>query len=129
MSITDALNRVETKRFNVAGYVIEHTDALGQKVRIERGMDDNLVAAKTGPCGCTEEQYEYDDRGNVTKSTDRLGGVRRMEYEPVFNKLTKITDELGRVTTFSLRLARQHDLAHRRARPHDFITPTTASAS
>ena len=101
VSITDALNRVETKRFNVAGYVIEHTDALGQKVRIERGMDDNLVAAKTGPCGCTEEQYEYDDRGNVTKSTDRLGGVRRMEYEPVFNKLTKLTDELGRITTFT----------------------------
>lgn len=100
-TFTDTLGRVETKRFNVAGYVIEHTDALGQKVRIERSMDDNLVSAKTGPCGCTERQYEYDERGNVTKSTDRLGGVRRMEYDPVFNKLTKLTDELGRITTFA----------------------------
>jgi RHS repeat-associated protein len=101
VAITDALNRVETKRFNVAGYVIEHTDALGQKVRIERDMNNNLVAAKAGPCGCTENQYEYDERGNVTKSTDRLGGVTRMEYAPVFNKVTKITDELGRITSFA----------------------------
>ncbi|HET6974814.1 MAG TPA: RHS repeat-associated core domain-containing protein [Pyrinomonadaceae bacterium] len=100
-TITDALNRVQTKRFNVAGYVTDYTDELGQKNHLERSMDNNLTASVTGPCGCTEEQYEYDDRGNIIKSTDRLGGVKRMEYDPVFNKLTKITDELGRVTTFA----------------------------
>jgi RHS repeat-associated protein len=101
VTITDALNRVQTKRFNVAGYVTDYTDALGQKNRIERDLNNNLAAAITGPCGCTESQYEYDERGNITKSTDRLGGVTRMEYEPVFNKVTKITDELGRITTFA----------------------------
>ncbi|HEU4766895.1 MAG TPA: DUF6531 domain-containing protein, partial [Pyrinomonadaceae bacterium] len=100
-TMTDALNRVKTKRFNVAGYVTEFTDALGQRNRIERDMNNNLPTVTTGPCGCTESQYEYDERGNVTKSTDRLGGIKRMEYEPVFNKLTKMTDELGRVTTFA----------------------------
>jgi RHS repeat-associated protein len=101
VTITDALNRVETKRFNVAGYVIAHTDALGQKAQIERDMTNNLVAAMTGPCGCTEGRYEYDERGNMTRSTDRLGGVTRFEYEPVFNKVTKITDELGHITTLA----------------------------
>jgi RHS repeat-associated protein len=100
-TITDALNRVQTKRFNVAGYVTDYTDELGQKNHIERALDNNLTASVTGPCGCTEELYEYDERGNITKSTDRLGGVKQMEYDPVFNKLTKITDELGRVTTFA----------------------------
>lgn len=100
VTITDALNRVSTRRINVAGYVTEFTDALGQRNRIERDMNSNLTVATTGPCGCTEGQYEYDERGNVTKSTDRLGGARLMEYEPVFNKLTKLTDELGRVSTF-----------------------------
>ncbi|HKG60731.1 MAG TPA: RHS repeat-associated core domain-containing protein [Pyrinomonadaceae bacterium] len=100
ITITDPLNRVQTKRFNVAGYVSEYTDALGQKNHIERDMGNNLAASVTGPCGCTEEQYEYDERGNITKSTDRLGGVKLMEYDAVFNKLTKMTDELGHVTTF-----------------------------
>ena len=101
VTITDAINRVETKRLNVAGYVTEFTDALGQRNRIERDLNNNLAAARTGPCGCTEGQFEYDERGNLTKSTDRLGGVKQMEYEPVFNKLTRMTDELGRVTTFA----------------------------
>lgn len=101
VTVTDPLGRVTTKRFNANGYVIEQTDALGQKSKFTRDMDNNLVTSMSGPCGCTEGLYEYDERGNLTKSTDRLGGVRRMEYEPVFNKQTKLTDELGRVTTFA----------------------------
>lgn len=101
IKITDALNRVQTKRFNVTGYVTDYTDALGQENHIERDMNTNLASAVNGPCGCTEEEYEYDDRGNIIKSTDRLGGVKRMEYDPVFSKLTRMTDELGRVTTFA----------------------------
>lgn len=99
-TITDALDRVQTKRFNVAGYVTNYTDALGQLNRVERNMNNNLASAVTGPCGCTEEQYEHDDRGNIIKATDRLGGVKLMEYDPIFNKLTRLTDELRRVTTF-----------------------------
>jgi RHS repeat-associated protein len=100
ITITDSLGRVETKRFNISGYVTDYTDALGQHVHLERDMGTNLPITRTGPCGCAEGSYEYDDRGNLTKSTDRLGNVRRMEYEPVFNKLTRMTDELGHVTTY-----------------------------
>jgi RHS repeat-associated protein len=100
ITITDAMGRVQTKRFNASGYVIDYTDALGQHAHIERDMGTNLPISMTGPCGCTEGSYEYDDEGNMTKSTDRLGGIRRMEYEPVFNRLTRLTDELGRITNY-----------------------------
>lgn len=101
VTITDALGRVETKRMNVAGYVTEFTDTLGQKTRIVRDLNTNQTSSMSGPCGCAEGLYEYDERGNVTKETDRLGGVRKMEYEPVFNRLAKLTDELGRVTLYA----------------------------
>lgn len=100
VKITDSLGRVETKRFNLSGYVMDYTDAFGQHAHVERNMGTNLPTSITGPCGCTEGSYEYDDRGNLTKSTDRLGNVKRMEYEPVFNKLTRMTDELGHFTTY-----------------------------
>jgi RHS repeat-associated protein len=101
VSITDPLGRTETRRFNSAGYVIESTDALGQASHTDRDLTTNLPIAISGPCGCTEGSYEYDDRGNLTKSTDRLGNVRQMEFEPIFNKLTKLTDELGHITTYA----------------------------
>jgi len=101
ITITDSLGRVETKRFNIGGYVTDYTDALGQQTHIERDMSTNLPRSISGPCGCTEALYEYDERGNLTKSTDRIGGVRRMEYEPVFNKTTRMIDELGRITTYA----------------------------
>jgi len=101
IKITDSLGRVETKRFNLSGYLLDYTDALGQHAHIDRDMGTNLPTAMTGPCGCTEGSYEYDDRGNLTKSTDRLGNIRRMEYEPIFNKLTRMTDELGHFTTYA----------------------------
>jgi len=45
-------------------------------------------------------RFEYDAAGNVTKITDPAGNVRTFEYEPIFNKLTKITDPLGQITRF-----------------------------
>jgi RHS repeat-associated protein len=101
VTITDSLGRSETRRFNAAGYVIDTTDALGQSAHTERDMTTNLPLSVTGPCGCTEGSYEYDERGNLTKATDRIGGVKRMEYEPIFNRMTKMTDELGRVTNYA----------------------------
>jgi RHS repeat-associated protein len=101
VTITDSLGRTETKRFNAAGYVIDSIDALGQTAHTDRDLTTNLPLSVTGPCGCTEGSYEYDDQGNLTKSTDRLGGIKRMEYEPVFNRLTRMTDELGHITSYA----------------------------
>jgi RHS repeat-associated protein len=99
-AVIDSLGRTETMRFNAAGYVIGTTDALGQSSVIERDLTNNLAVKTTGPCGCLEATREFDNQGNLTKLTDRLGQVEMYEYEPVFNNITRITDKLNRVTNF-----------------------------
>src|SRR5262249_45221254 len=81
VTITDTLGRVQTKRFNASGYVIETTDELGQRSSVGRDLTTNLATSTTGPCGCAETTQEFDDRGNVTATTDRLGQTMRFEYE------------------------------------------------
>jgi RHS repeat-associated protein len=100
-TVTDPLNRKLTKRFNASGYVIGTSDALGQSSKIERGLNNNLSGSTVGPCGCAEVTRQFDDRGNPTTITDRLGQTETYEYDPVFNNLLKTTDNLGRVTTYS----------------------------
>lgn len=101
ISISDALNRVESKRFNANGYLIGTTDSLGQTSRIERDIRTNLSVATLGPCGCAEGTRQFDARGNITAETSRLGGTIRYEYEPIFNNLTKEVGELGHVTAYA----------------------------
>lgn len=99
-AVTDSLGRTETMRFNAAGYVVGTTDALGQSSVIERDLTNNLAVKTTGPCGCLEASREFDNQGNLTRLTDRLGQVEMYEYDPVFNNITRITDKLNRVTNF-----------------------------
>jgi uncharacterized protein (TIGR03437 family) len=100
VTITDPLGRKTTKRFNAAGYVLGETDELGQSTTIERDIITNLPMKTSGPCNCPENTSEFDSRGNTVKATDRLGQTTGYEYEPVFNRITKMTDRLGRVTTY-----------------------------
>jgi YD repeat-containing protein len=98
VTITDSLGRKMSRRFNSRGHTIEMTDELGQSSRIERDLATELPTATIGPCGCGEATREFDGRGNVTAVTDRLGQTTRMEYEPVLNRLVKMTDKLGRIS-------------------------------
>jgi RHS repeat-associated protein len=101
VTITDSLGRKISRRFNPKGHTIEMTDALGQSSRIERDLATGLPISTIGACGCGEATQEFDARGNVTAMTDRLGQTTRMEYEPVLNRLIKVTDKLGRITLFA----------------------------
>lgn len=101
VTVTDALGRKMTRRFNAAGYMIGETDALGQNTTVERDMSNNLPTKTAGPCNCTEEERTFDDRGNTVRMTDRLGQTTSFAYEPVFNNLTRMTDRLGRVTIYA----------------------------
>ena len=96
--ITDPLGRKTTKRFNANGYLVGLVDAMGQTSRITLDETTNLPIATIGPCGCPEVTQEYDSRGNVTAVTNRLNQTVHMEYEPVHNNLTKVTDHVGRIT-------------------------------
>lgn len=99
--ISDSLGRVESKRFNWAGYVIGSLDSLGQGASIDRDIVTNLKLTTRGSCGCTESTDEFDARGNLIARTDRLGQTARWEYDPVFNKVTRAIDRLNRETTFA----------------------------
>ncbi len=100
-TVTDSLGRSLTQQYNSAGYVISETDALGQVSKITRNLNTNLPIVTVGPCGCPEATREYDNRGNLTAETDRLGQTVHYEYEPIFNKRTKLIDKLGRTTNFA----------------------------
>ncbi len=95
VKITDALGNIETKRFNAAGYVIGRTDA------IDRAIGTNLPVRTSGPCGCTEATRQFDERGNVVVATDRINQSESLEYEPMFNHVTKFVDKLGQIRTFT----------------------------
>jgi RHS repeat-associated protein len=100
-TVTDALGRVTTKRFNPDGYVIAETDALGQSSRYDRDILTNLNISTSGPCGCAEVTRQFDARGNVLAVTDRLNQTSRYEYDPQFNRVTRQTDPLGHSTTYT----------------------------
>jgi RHS repeat-associated protein len=100
-TITDPLGRTETKRFNAGGFVVGITDALGQSSQISRNIGSNLPVSSSGPCGCAEVTRGFDSRGNVTAVTNRAGQTTRFDYEPDFNRVTKVTDKLGHVTTLA----------------------------
>lgn len=46
-------------------------------------------------------RFAYDAQGNVTATTDAAGNVRAFTYEPTFNRVTSITDQLNNVTQFA----------------------------
>jgi RHS repeat-associated protein len=100
VELTDSLGRIESKRFNAAGYVIGLMDGMGQTATINRDIGTNQIISTIGSCGCTEKTDEFDERGNVIASTNRLGQTARWEFEPVFNNVTRAIDRLGRETVF-----------------------------
>lgn len=101
VTITNALGRVKSMRFNGAGQVIELTDELGQRSEIKRDMVTNLPLERKGPCGCREDARKFDERGNATEITDQLGQTVKYDYEPVFNNVARMTDRRGNVTSYT----------------------------
>ena len=99
VTITDALGRVTSKRFNASGYVLSSTDALGQTVSFERNITTNLPTGTSGTCNCTEATRQYDARGNVIAETNRQGTTVNIEYNASHNQVTKFTDSFGNTTT------------------------------
>ncbi len=83
---------------NAAGFEVIRRDALGQQTTLTRDSNNQIVAT-IDPLG-RKSSFTYDAVGNVTTITDPQGSITRVEYEPVFYRLTKLTDALGNITTF-----------------------------
>jgi RHS repeat-associated protein len=82
----------------------------------------NNLTEKTGSCCGFHESYEYDSeknlkkkidansntwlylydsKGNRTRETDPVGGVTEYAYEPLYSKVTEVTDKKGNSTSYS----------------------------
>jgi len=106
---TDPLGNETTYRFNPQGFVISVTDAEGQTKTLERQAGSNLLLSVKGSgscnvCGASGDGdlfYTYDEFGNLATRTDALGNQVRFTYEPVFNKITTLTDPLTNTVTLT----------------------------
>ena len=104
-TMTDALGNQSVYRFNPQGFLLSVTDPLGQ-VRVLNRTATNLLVSVTGPASCPvcgvsaegDESFGYDGNANLTSRTDALGNTTSLTYDPIFNKITSLTDPLENVT-------------------------------
>ena len=108
--VTDPQGNQTTYRFDPQGLLLDVTDATGQMRIFSRDpARSNLVTAITGTAACSvcgassagDQHFTLDANGNVLTRTDALGFTTTYTYEPVFNKVTSITDDLGPVASFT----------------------------
>jgi RHS repeat-associated protein len=109
-SVTDAMGNTTTYHFDPTGLLLDVTDPTGQTRVFSRDVQhNNLVSSVKGGgtcpiCGNTtigELNFTYDANGNVATRTDALGNTTTYTYEPVFNKVTLITDPLGNIFKYT----------------------------
>ncbi|HEY1525241.1 MAG TPA: RHS repeat-associated core domain-containing protein [Candidatus Angelobacter sp.] len=97
--VTDPLGNQTTYHFNAQGFLIDMTDALGQKTIYERAPGSNLLLSVTDPLNRTTV-YTYDSSGNLTSVSLMAGTAEsatvNLTYESLFNQVTSITDPIGR---------------------------------
>jgi RHS repeat-associated protein len=102
--VTDPLGDQTTYHYNAQGFLIDLTDALGQKRIYEREPGSNLLLSVTDPLNRTTA-YTYDSSGNMTSSTLQAGSpealTTSLTYDPIFNKVTSITNPLGQTTSMA----------------------------
>ncbi len=105
-TVIDALGNQTIYRFNPQGFLISVTDAVGRTRILDRDPGTNLVLALRGDASCDicrdsdagDVTFTYDADGNVLSREDALGNATTYAYEPIFNKVSSISDPLGNVS-------------------------------
>jgi RHS repeat-associated protein len=121
-TVTDPLGNQTTYHFNPQGYLIDVTDALGEKSVYVRDPATNELLSLTDPLGRTTA-FSYDPAGNITSVT-RLSGTpnattESFAYDAVTNKVTTIVDQLHQMTTLG------YDAAGNLISLSDAVNPAT----
>jgi RHS repeat-associated protein len=100
--VTAPLGNQATYHFNPAGFLLDMTDASGQKTVYTRDPASNQLLSVTDPLGRTTA-YTYDANGNTTSITLLAGTpgsvTTSYTYDPTFNKVTSVTDPLGHTSS------------------------------
>ncbi|HEX3156202.1 MAG TPA: RHS repeat-associated core domain-containing protein [Candidatus Angelobacter sp.] len=107
--VTDPLGNVTTYHFDPLGFLLDVTDPSGAQRIFTRDPQSNMPLAITGSGTCAvceapergDQTFTYDENGNVLVRTDGSGAATAFTYDPVFNKITSITNPLHNTTRFS----------------------------
>ncbi|WP_299695392.1 FG-GAP-like repeat-containing protein [uncultured Tateyamaria sp.] len=102
-TVTDRKGEVTTIEVNAFGSVIRTVDPVGREVRITRDEANLAVRVErpsaAAPGGVRVDEIAYDARANVTEMREAVGApserVTRYNYEPVYNKVTRMVDPDG----------------------------------
>jgi RHS repeat-associated protein len=105
---TDQLEQQWVYAFNSQGYMTQVTDPAGNS-RVFSLASTNLPLSMTGPGTCPrvcgdptqgDLSFTYDGNGNQLTRTDSLGDTWTYTYDPVYSKVTTMTDPVGNVTNY-----------------------------
>jgi RHS repeat-associated protein len=108
--VTDALGNQTSYRFDSNQNLLNVTDATGQmRVFTHSLQQNNLVTSVTGGGRCPvcghpdrgDVTLTYDSDGNILTRTDSLGDTTAITYDPAFNHITSVTDQLGNVYKYA----------------------------
>ncbi|MEE3717618.1 RHS repeat-associated core domain-containing protein [Tumidithrix elongata RA019] len=99
---TDGNGNIKTMRLNQRGDLVVGTDPVGNLTSNTYNNQHQLTQSSNARGQNTT--YTYDSRGNVTRLVDSISGAngKQFTYDPTFNQITSVTDELGRVTTYQI---------------------------
>jgi RHS repeat-associated protein len=103
-TVTDPAGNRTTYHFNPQGFLIDVTNALGEKTIYARDPATNQIVQVTDPLNRVSA-FAYDSFGNLTSITKLAGTpnaiTTTMTYDPVFNKITSITNPLHQTVSMS----------------------------
>jgi RHS repeat-associated protein len=107
VDVTDPRGYIRRVVFGSTGYITSDTHALGQPEQQTTTFEyyaDNALKSVTDGLG-RKATYDYDANGNLIRVT-RLDGTpdavtNTLTYEPQFNHLATMTDQLNHTTSFT----------------------------
>jgi RHS repeat-associated protein len=103
-TVTDPLGNTTNYHFSPQGFLLDVTDALGQKTIYTRDPKTNKTVSITDPLNRTTTLVD-DALGNLVSETDLDGTPQAVTttytYEPVFNQVLTVTNPLKHTTTLT----------------------------